>query len=791
MKILIDGQTLETQEINRGIGNYFKNVVNNIIKIDFINEWYITVSNKSFVKKLDPWVVDKLNIIENQKFSPSNINTSLDIANREYTEEIQKTISNNNIELYWNPNPVMQNVMFPVEKLNCDFFATFYDLIPLVFKNKYINNWPNELKNEYMRRLNYLNSKENNIIFISNASQSDFDKFIGTDYKKGYVTFLAADSKKYYTSFSFDINKKSPYNILYVGGFDFRKNMYPAVEAFAEAKSKYKGTIMDEAYFDIVCSMNLHEKEEFEKYLKKINILDYVKLNGFISEMELVRKYKECDIFFFPSLYEGFGLPILEALLSGAFVLSADNSSLKEVGQEYCIYCDAEDVHNMSVKIYEALEKSINEKRSKREARSNYALNFGWYETAQLTLNCFNSFQKEERVNSKLAIVTPWLPQKTGIANWIFKLTKSLKKYFDIDIYVDDSVDSIKEYVKLESINIKSIFKFRENANKYNQIIYQLGNNSQYHTEIYKLALEIPGIVEIHDYNINPFMYQSFLLNGDKKIFEKAINYYGEEGKEHYKELSKGSVYPNIYKFPMIHYVASKSKGTIAHSKWVKENMNEIKNVSIIPLPAFEKDDFNKEFNLQEFSERYNLGANDLIISCLGFINKNKRPYKVIDAIHKLRLDGYPCKLLLLGSGGDEESQVIEYAEKLDIKNDIIITGFLDDFSYYEGIEFSDIIVNLRYPSMGESSATLCETFKYGKPVLVSNINQYKEFPDEICWKVDINDFEVEQIYNYIKYLLKNREVREAIGNNAKIYADKVLDADNIAEEYLQVLSKY
>ena len=100
-----------------------------------------------------------------------------------------------------------------------------------------------------------------------------------------------------------------------------------------------------------------------------------------------------------------------------------------------------------------------------------------------------------------------------------------------------------------------------------------------------------------------------------------------------------------------------------------------------------------------------------------------------------------------------------------------------------------DIVVNLRFPSMGEASGTLCESFKYGKSVLVSDLNQYTEYPDEICWKVPIENLEVETLAEMIKYLAKNPDVKQALEKNAKEYADKVLNPKKIAKMYYDVIN--
>lgn len=118
----------------------------------------------------------------------------------------------------------------------------------------------------------------------------------------------------------------------------------------------------------------------------------------------------------------------------------------------------------------------------------------------------------------------------------------------------------------------------------------------------------------------------------------------------------------------------------------------------------------------------------------------------------------------------------------------MIITGYLEREEYLAGVELSDIILNLRFPTMGESSGTLCETMKAGKPSIVTAINQYLEFPDDVCWKVPLGRMEVPTLTAMLTYLLEHEEVRETMAKNAKAYADRILNSENIARLYARLI---
>ena len=150
--------------------------------------------------------------------------------------------------------------------------------------------------------------------------------------------------------------------------------------------------------------------------------------------------------------------------------------------------------------------------------------------------------------------------------------------------------------------------------------------------------------------------------------------------------------------------------------------------------------------------------------------------------------EGCNAKLVFWGKAADTYIQ--DYINEKKLYDKIFIMGYLEKNEYEMGIKLSDIIVNLRYPSMGESSGTLCESFKYGKAVLVSDLNQYKEFPDEVCWKVPVNKYEVDTLTALLKCLIEHEDVRTVLGKNAQAYANTVLLPERIALIYKKVIDE-
>ncbi len=111
----------------------------------------------------------------------------------------------------------------------------------------------------------------------------------------------------------------------------------------------------------------------------------------------------------------------------------------------------------------------------------------------------------------KVAWLSPFPPQRTGIADYSYALIKKLKPHIDIDVYYENAMpdDKVREGFATYPIQL-----FTKRRQRYDEIIYHLGNNCEFHRSIYKLAWDFPGLVVLHDYNIHSFMQQALLPEG-------------------------------------------------------------------------------------------------------------------------------------------------------------------------------------------------------------------------------------------------------------------------------------
>lgn len=140
--------------------------------------------------------------------------------------------------------------------------------------------------------------------------------------------------------------------ILYTGGSDWRKN----IEGLVEAYSSLPEDQIHRYQLVVVCEMNEGRKSQLRELAQKFGVEMNVLFTGKVSQNALRSLYQSCALFVFPSHYEGFGLPVAEALLSGARVVCANNSNLPSLVPDRRSLFDSHSVSSMTRTIAEALQ---------------------------------------------------------------------------------------------------------------------------------------------------------------------------------------------------------------------------------------------------------------------------------------------------------------------------------------------------------------------------------------------------------------------------------------------------
>ncbi|MCP5100533.1 MAG: glycosyltransferase family 4 protein [Chloroflexi bacterium] len=199
---------------------------------------------------------------------------------------------------------------------------------------------------------------------------------VGSDYQPGEQSLVdMAVLKKY------DI---PDFYILYLGGYELHKNVMNLLLAWS-----YVGQALGEDYPLILAGRKPKEVNDvfpdYEDYIKKLGIEAYVRWIGFVDEADKPVLYRHAETFVFPSRYEGFGLPVLEALASGVPVVTTNASSLPEVLGDAGFAVDPDAEREMAGAIISTVIQE-NTAADLRKKATEQAAKFSWQQTATETL---------------------------------------------------------------------------------------------------------------------------------------------------------------------------------------------------------------------------------------------------------------------------------------------------------------------------------------------------------------------------------------------------------------------
>jgi glycosyltransferase involved in cell wall biosynthesis len=297
-----------------------------------------------------------------------------------------------NIDIYHSPFHPIPAWVKQCENVKC--FITIYDLIPIIYP-EYFNQ---PIKDQFAEIINSLDVNTY-ILCISESTKGDLIKHCGNriDERKIFVTELAA-SELFYKSENSDLNQKvlDKYKIpkekfiLSLCTFEPRKNIELVIRSFAKLR---QANDVDDLNLVLVGTKGWN----FDSIFNEIDILSDLKkhifITGFVEDNDLASIYSSALMFVYPSFYEGFGLPPLEAMKCGIPVITSNNSSLPEVVGDAGITFDVKKpnlLHELMLDLYRD--------PAKRELYSNLGLNqskkFTWKNTSNKILVAYQTALK-------------------------------------------------------------------------------------------------------------------------------------------------------------------------------------------------------------------------------------------------------------------------------------------------------------------------------------------------------------------------------------------------------------
>jgi Glycosyltransferase len=403
MKIGIDLKPFFTGSKYRGIGVYARELITELLQKDAENEYHFL--NMYGEYENDP-KTNKQCCIHNYFTGPSYVDVGQrQLLRDERTEEVLEAqtahfLQQSEIDVMLFTSPNEYGGMFKAKWFEGIFkVGILYDLIPLIFPEQCL--YDETYSVDYNRSIEFLKGMDL-LLAISKSAKEDAVRLLGIPEEKIIVVYAGIDEEFKKLK---NINKekiKEDYKIkdkfiLFAGGIDFKKNIEGVIKAFSKADKNitknYQLIIAGKAAPDLIA----HYMNE----AAQAGLEEKVSCTGFISKEDLISLYNMAEALIFPSLYEGFGLPVIEAMACGTKVITSNCSSLKEIAEGHAVLVDPRSIKSLTKGIEYTLENA--EKLQEKAERSiEYAKSFNWKRTSALVYDAIKENYKENKSELKI-----------------------------------------------------------------------------------------------------------------------------------------------------------------------------------------------------------------------------------------------------------------------------------------------------------------------------------------------------------------------------------------------------
>jgi glycosyltransferase involved in cell wall biosynthesis len=677
--------------------------------------------------------------------------------------------------------------------------ATAYDLIPLLFADPYLDD--ERTRKWYQGRIDCL-KKCDVLLAISEATRRDVIEHLNFPADRVVAIHGAADARfhpgdvsperKRQLLGSLDLSK--PF-IMYTGGIDHRKNVEAIIRAFGLLPPPLRETHQ----LAIVCSVIESDRVRLQQLTKSCRLpARSVVLTGFVADDDLVDLYRCCDLFVFPSKYEGFGLPVLEAMSCGAPTIAANASSLPEiVGWNDALFSIDTDEH-----IAEALAHALADGDFRQTLRSHSierAKLFSWQLTAERAQGAWSEAiaRKTERIvvdvpafKPRLAIVSPLLPERSGIADFVTELLPPLTQHFDIDLFASEKADA--DRYRAMGFAVQPWQSLPGMWLNYDAgVLYQFGN-SEYHFHMLALLQSCPGAVLMHDAFLSGLMaYAEFGQPRIDGFFRDMLAYSHTD--DALRQFAADGLGDAIERYPMCRWVADHATGVIVTSEHARQLLVAAGQVdgarcqvvphqrSVQAISADERRRARRELSIPEST---------LLVCSFGIAAERKLSIELADAWSRVGIAGAGRLVFVGAAEGAYGDALRQSAGRSEETAKIEVTGYVSNEEFQRYLRAADIVVQLRKGSRGEASGAALYAMASGTPLLTSRHGSLAEIPDSACVHVD-DPIDISQLAALLAELAANPDKRTSIGQRGQSWIREACSPRDIANALAAEITRF
>jgi glycosyltransferase involved in cell wall biosynthesis len=366
----------------------------------------------------------------------------------------------------------------------------------------------------------------------------------------------------------------------------------------------------------------------------------------------------------------------------------------------------------------------------------------------------------------KVGYVSPLPPERSGIADYAALLLPALRERVEL-VVVKRGARRLPRGLDLA--------------------VYHIGNNPEAHGWIVDLLEREPGLVVLHDFVLHHLVAGRTVGRGDGHGYLDAME---REAGVVGRLLAHGVLdkrIPPLWEnrpedFPLAAGVLDRATGLVVHSRYVGERARAAGYegpVWVVPHPAWPAPDAVPA-----------AVSGAPVFGAFGNVNASKRVPQLLQAFARVRA-GHPRAELLLAGAASPGFDLDRRLQRLGLDaGGLRREGWVDEGRLWALMAAADVHVNLRSPTMGETSGTAIRALVLGKPLVVSDVGWFAELPDDVALKVPPDAEEEQTLAAALALLASRADVRQAMGDAARELATREHAVGRVAELYASAIEQ-
>ncbi len=655
--------------------------------------------------------------------------------------------------------------------------VTLHDLIPLLHQDTYLVN--EGQRGHYYRKLQSLKNADV-LLAVSESSRKEAVSALGLSEDVLVTVYPSADPIFGIRSLSRDREAalRSRYRItrpfiFNVGVSEPRKNHPALLEAYARLPQSLRRA------YQLVIAGEFRPSAVKELFLlsERLGLSDQdLVMTGRVTDEDLGALYNLCELFVFPSLHEGFGSPILEAMACGAAVIGSNTTSIPEVIGRQDATFDPKDVDAMA----NAMVKGLTDTGFRNSLKSYGPLRareFSWDGSADKALDAFEALH--ERRSAKLpdrragmvmtpckprmAFVSVLPPEHSGVADYSAELIPELVRFYELELIVDRTIVN-DPWIK-SKFPIRDIVWFRENAHRFDRILYQLGN-SPFHKHIFELLQQFPGVVTLHDFFLGNVLSWMESVQFKPEAFRQAL--YESHGYRALMALAQEGAEATCVRYPCNKLVLDHATSVIVHSQYAVDEAKRWYGPNAAHtwhrIPQIRG--VTPRAGRTESRRCLAIGEDSFVVCSFGFLHPFKLNHRLLEAwLSSPQARDERCNLIFVGEnhGGPYGNGLLERIEAAGREDRVRITGWVSQGEFRMYLAAADCAVQLRTSSRGESPGAVLDTLYHGLPTIVNANGPMAEYPDDVLIKLSDN-FDDAELIESLERIRRDESLRVRLG---------------------------